>query len=148
MVAGEGDSADQLARLAGDLGVASSVEFSGAVRDTDALLQGASIFLATAPEEPFGLSVVEAMAHGLPVVAAAGGGHVETVGDVGLLFPRGDPAAAASALVELAHSRDRRLEVGRALRRRQHEQYSLARHVDRLEEIYREVLAERPVTRR
>ncbi len=40
-----------------------------------------AIFLAPAPAEPFGLAVVEAMAHGLPVVAAAGGAHPETVGD-------------------------------------------------------------------
>ena len=36
----------------------------------------------------FGLSVVEAMAHGLPVVAAEGAAHTETVGDDGMLFTR------------------------------------------------------------
>ena len=141
VVAGSGERAGDLVRLAGELGVAGSVEFAGRVRDTDVLLAGASIFLATAPGEPFGLSVVEAMAHGLPVVAAAGGGHLETVADAGVLFPPGDVGAAAAALTELAGSRQRRVEVGRALRRRQQELYSLDHHVDRLEEVYREVVS-------
>jgi glycosyltransferase involved in cell wall biosynthesis len=140
VVAGSGERAGDLVRLAGELGVAGNVEFVGRVRDTDRLLAGASIFLATAPGEPFGLSVVEAMAHGLPVVAAGGGAHVETVGDAGILFPPGDAAAAAAALRELAGSKDRRVETGAALRRRQQERFTLDRHVDRLEEVYREVV--------
>ena len=70
--------------------------FAGQVADTDGLLAGASVLLAPAPAEPFGLSVVEAMSHGLAVVAAAGGAHVETVADAGLLFPPGDADAAAA----------------------------------------------------
>ncbi len=72
------------------------MELVGHVAETDALLAGASILLAPAPREPFGLSVVEAMAHGLPVVAAGGGAHLETVGDDGLLFPRGDTGGSGS----------------------------------------------------
>jgi glycosyltransferase involved in cell wall biosynthesis len=144
VVAGAGELAGGLARLGNELGVSDSVEFVGRVRDTDALLDGASVLLATAPEEPFGLSVVEAMAHGLPVVAAAGGGHLETVADAGVLFPPGDVGAAATALLDLAASQERRLAMGRVLRRRQQQLYSLDRHVDRLVEVYREVVAESP----
>ena len=61
--------------LADALGVADSVDFVGQVADTDRLLGESSVVLAPAPEEPFGLSVVEAMAHGVPVVAADGGAH-------------------------------------------------------------------------
>jgi glycosyltransferase involved in cell wall biosynthesis len=143
VVAGSGELAGSLVRLAGDLGVSDSVEFVGRVRDTDSLLAGSSILLATAPGEPFGLSVVEAMAHGLPVVAAAGGGHLETVAESGILFPPGDTGAAATGLAQLAGSERRRAEMGRVLRRRQQELYSLELHVDRLEGLYREVVAAR-----
>ena len=78
--------------LADELGVADSVDFVGQIADTDRLLGESSILLATPPAEPFGFSVVEAMAHGVPVVAAAGGAHVETMGDAGMLFPPGDAA--------------------------------------------------------
>ncbi len=144
VLAGEGALRADLVDLAGHLGIADSVEFVGAVADTDGLLERSSILLAPAPGEPFGLSVVEAMAHGVPVVAARGGAHVETVGDDGILFAPGDVSAAARALVELATDRTRRLEVGAALRLRQRHQFSLVGHVDRLERLYRDVIAGGP----
>ena len=129
-----------LAQLAHDLGIGDSVEFLGQVTATDDLLAGASILLAPAPEEPFGLSVVEAMAHGIPVVAARGGGHLETVADSGVLFTADDPKAAGEALAALGASRAMRLRMGHDLRLRQQEMYGLSTHVDRLEDLYHDVV--------
>ncbi len=140
-VAGEGRRRHELEGLARDLGVAGTVDFLGAVADTDALLQRSSVLLAPAPAEPFGLSVVEAMANGLPVVAAAGGGHLETVGDDGVLFAPGDAEAAAGHLRELAADPSARRRAGARLRRRQQERFGLGRHLDELEAVYREVVA-------
>jgi glycosyltransferase involved in cell wall biosynthesis len=139
-VAGEGGLRSSLSALVRQLDIEDSVEFLGQVSDTDELLTGTSILLAPAPGEPFGLSVVEAMAHGVPVVAAGGGAHRETLGDVGALFPPGDPRAAAVALIELTDLATRR-QMGGALRQRQQEDYLLSDHVDRLENLYYEVLA-------
>jgi glycosyltransferase involved in cell wall biosynthesis len=148
IVAGAGDRKDSLTALALELGVADSVEFVGLVADTDKLLGGTSVVLATAPAEPFGLSVVEAMSHGVPVVAADGGAHTETMGDDGVLFPVGDVSAAATELVGLAHDPVRRRQVGGALRDRQQRLFSLEQHLDGLELIYREVVEERGRRRR
>jgi glycosyltransferase involved in cell wall biosynthesis len=142
VIAGDGERRPSLSRLVDELGVAGSVEFVGQVTATDDLLDQASIFLAPAPEEPFGLSVVEAMAHGVPVVAAKGGAHLETVGDAGVLFAAGDPAEAASALVTLSRDRSLRVRMGADLRHRQQEEFSLATHTDRLEDLYRQVVDE------
>jgi glycosyltransferase involved in cell wall biosynthesis len=139
MIAGDGGLRPSLARTAHALGVADSVEFLGNVADTDRLLAGASVLLAPAPAEPFGLSVVEAMAHGIPVVAARGGAHLETVGKDGILFPPDQADAAAEALVTLSDDRPLRARVGARLRERQQRMFSLARHVDRLEALYRQV---------
>jgi glycosyltransferase involved in cell wall biosynthesis len=139
VVAGQGELRQSLHRLVGELGITRSVDLVGPVTDTDALLDGTSVLLAPAPLEPFGLSVVEAMAHGVPVVAAAGGAHLETVGQDGLLFPPGDPQAAATALVRLGDDPPLRRAVGEALRRRQQDRFTLIGHVDRLEALYREV---------
>jgi glycosyltransferase involved in cell wall biosynthesis len=141
LVAGQGELRGPLVQLALDLGVADSVEFLGYVADTGKLLSEASIVLAPGHRDGFGLSVVEAMAHGVPVVAARAGGHLETLADDGLLFPPGDPAAAAQELVRLAQDASLRRTTGAALRRRQQRLFSLPRHVDRLEEVYRQVIA-------
>jgi glycosyltransferase involved in cell wall biosynthesis len=97
-VAGRGEERPALEARTDELGVSDSVEFVGFVDDPAALRQESSVFLATARAEPFGLSVVEAMAQGLPVVASDSGAHRETVADAGALFPPGDPAACAAAL--------------------------------------------------
>ncbi len=138
-IAGVGRAQPQLASLAADLGVVSSVDFLGAVDDTAGLLSESAVLLAPAPAEPFGLAVVEAMAHGLPVVAAAGGAHLETLGDDALLFPPEDAATAAGLLRELAHDAGRRRRIGERLRQRQRELFSLAHHLDELEALYRSV---------
>ncbi len=142
VVGGTGVLRPDLEALVDRLGCTDSVEFAGQVADTDGLLAGASVFLAPAPAEPFGLSVAEAMSHGVPVVAAAGGAHRETVAGVGLLFPPGDADAAAAELRRLAEDSDLRSSVGRALRARQQERYSLELHLDRLETLYASVVAD------
>jgi len=86
--------------------------------------------------------VVEAMSHGLAVVAAGGGAHVETVGETGLLFPPGDIDAAAAALRRLVDNPELLRSIGHALRYRQQERFSLAMHLDRLEALYRSVIAD------
>lgn len=140
MVAGEGELANSLHSLAAELGVAKSVSFLGWTADTESLLESSSIFLAPPPAEPFGLAVAEAMAHGVPVVAADGGAHPETVGSDGFLFPPGDVAAASERLVALADDPDLRRSEGERLRLRQRELFSLDRHVDALEELYLSVI--------
>jgi glycosyltransferase involved in cell wall biosynthesis len=140
-IAGAGDLRSSLMALAVDLDVAATVDFIGQVADTDQLLSGSSVLLATAPAEPFGLSVVEAMAHGIPVVAAKGGAHIETVGDDGLLFAPGDADAAAQVLETLGKDIALRRQVGTRLRSRQQQLFALPDHLDRLELLYREVIA-------
>jgi glycosyltransferase involved in cell wall biosynthesis len=109
------------------------VTFTGWTDDVAAELQHAGILLATAPAEPLGLAVLEAMAAGVPVVACASGGHLETVGLLAdaPLFPPGDAAAAAAALRSLLadSTRGRMSAAGRRLAA---EHFTIEEHVDRL----------------
>jgi glycosyltransferase involved in cell wall biosynthesis len=139
-IAGSGRLESELRRLTGELGISRSVEFIGRVTKTDSLFASTSIVLAPAPAEPFGLAVVEAMAHGIPVVAAAGGAHLETVRSDGCLFTPGDFHTASAALTRLATDARERRELGVALRERQQALFSLDRHVDALEQLYASVL--------
>lgn len=146
VVAGQGDEAEALRRQAAELGVAASVDFVGAVPDLHRLRADSSAFLATAPAEPFGLSVAESMASGLPVVAAAGGAHLETVGAAtpGMVFPAGDAAAAALLLCRLTTDEPHRDEIGRRQRAFATAELGLEKHIDCLEGLYRDVVGSAP----
>jgi glycosyltransferase involved in cell wall biosynthesis len=145
-IAGDGGERASLERRARDLGL-EGVSFLGHRRDVDRLRSEASIVLATPSSEPFGLTVAEAMAAGVPVVAARGGGHLETVGAArpDLLYPPGDADECAALLRRLADDPDLRDRAGADLRAFAAEHLSLERHVDRLEEVYASVTA--PATR-
>ena len=134
-VAGRGSQSDVVSALASELGV--RVELLGFVSDARALLAVCGLLLAPAPAEPFGLTVVEAMASGTPVVASAGGAHAETVGRDGMLFPASDVQACADLLRRAAEDVESRVRCGRALRARQERHFGLDRHVQALATAYR-----------
>jgi hypothetical protein len=137
-IAGEGSQRGTLEREVGSMKLR-GVHFFGQRHDVDDLRRRAGLYLATAPTEPFGLAVAEAMAAGLPVVGAAGGGHLETIGAAApeLLFPPGDVYACGRLLRDLAHDLARRRHLGAELRAFQQAALSLDAHVDQLVEIYR-----------
>ena len=135
-VAGRGAEAAALQERARALGIGTSVDFLGFVADTGPLLHEAAIFLATAPAEPFGLALVEAMARAVPVVAAGGGAHLETVGTAGELFEPGNAGACAAALTTLARDEQLRRRRGADAQARQRSEVSVPRHVDRLVQFY------------
>jgi glycosyltransferase involved in cell wall biosynthesis len=139
--AGRGSQESTLRSRARDLGLDDSVHFLGFVDDLDSELDQCRIFLATALAEPFGLSVVEAMAKGIPVVASAAGAHRETVGLVApeLLFEPGDSDACAALLRRVAEE-SAGSEWGTRLRACQQAEFSLERHVHQLLALYDRVL--------
>lgn len=140
-IAGDGVERPHLTALADRLGLGGSVRFLGARPDADALMSRAAVLLAPRPDEPYGLSVVEAMAHATPVVAARGGGHDETVGTVpgAVLVDPGDPAAAGAALAALALDPARRADYGTRLQDAQRTRFDLAAHADQVAAVYRTV---------
>lgn len=95
--------------------------------------------------EAFGLVVVEAMAAGVPVVAAGHGAFVELVEDgvTGLLHRPGEPASLASCIRRIAGESDRNREMGQAARRSYEKGFSPAVGLERLVEGYRTAIAGR-----
>ncbi len=137
-IAGDGSERVALQRAIERLDHDYAIQLLGHRDDLSSLRDRAGIFLATAPREPFGLSVAESMAMGIPVVAARGGGHLETVGQATpqFVYPPGDVAACASLLRRLADDVELRRTTGAAVRRFQRESLNIETHVDRLVEIY------------
>jgi L-malate glycosyltransferase len=91
------------------LGVDKDVHFLGKIDAVAPLLAGADLFLLPSQSESFGLSALEALASGTPVVGSRAGGLVEVVkeGVTGALRDIGDVDAMATASVEILSDRER-----------------------------------------
>ena len=143
LIAGEGAERPMLESTAATLGVADDVTFLGFRSDIQNLMDAAGLLLATAQFEHFGLTVLEAMASGLPVVASEAGGHRETLSglDPRALFPVDDVAGAARSLRELADDADGRRRLGTAERQRQQSEFSLDAQQASTEAVYLRAIA-------
>jgi glycosyltransferase involved in cell wall biosynthesis len=135
--------AQQLVRLATQLGVADRVRLHGAVTrdEMPALLRSADVVACTPWYEPFGIVPLEAMACGVPVVATAVGGMRDTVVDdvTGRLVPPKDPAALGEAIASLLRDRGRRKALGEAGRERARSRYTWDRVAADTERAYEKV---------
>ncbi|MEV6371703.1 glycosyltransferase [Micromonospora musae] len=118
------------------------VRVLGSRADVPDLLAAADLFVFPTLHENLSNALLEAMAHGLPVVASAVGGNVEVLrDDAGVLVPAGDPQALADALAPLLADPTARVDLGARARRRVGERYSLDRMLDALDGAYRRILA-------
>ena len=141
-VAGDGSLRSELERLTRTLRIVSVVDFLGHRSDVHELMKAAGMLLATRPDEAFGLSVVEAMARGLPIVASRSGAHLETVGSTpgAALFTAGDAADAARLLGDLAGDEKRRDSYGALLQDIQRRNFTVGQQARNTDAIYRSVL--------
>ena len=104
-------------------------------------LQAADAGLYTSEIESFGLSILETMFFGKPVLAFRIGGIPEVVGDTGLLHKFGDVESMAAELDRLIESSERARELGEAGRKRALAEFTAEKAVPRYEAIYRRVLS-------
>lgn len=141
VVAGAGSRRAELEQQARDA-AAGAVRFLGHVGDVDALMADAAVLVAPTPSEGLGLSVLEALSHGLPVVAAGAGGYAETLAGLApdALFPPGDAAAAGAQLRRLALDDDARAAYAEAGLARVRERFTVEQQVQATDRVYREVV--------
>jgi glycosyltransferase involved in cell wall biosynthesis len=137
----------RLRAVAAELGVADRLVFTGSVgrADVPAWIRSADVVLAVPWYEPFGITPLEAMACGRPVVATAVGGLQDSVADgvTGDLVPPRDPARLGEVLAALLADDPRRAAYGAAGVRRARARYRWARVAADTEAVYRQVLSTR-----
>lgn len=145
VIVGEGELRSALEAEARALGIFESgrVLFTGFRRDIYDFFGAFDIFAMSSSEEGLGTSVLDAMAHGLPVVATNAGGLPEMVdpGRGGLLSPAREPAAFAQNLATLVKNAALRKKFG-AYNKRRVVAFGSAATCDATLAIYRDVLSE------
>ncbi len=140
-VVGDGPSRPELEELRVTLGLERHVRFHGFQDSVASFLAQADFFVLSSVSEGIALTLLEAMAVGLPAVATDVGGNREVVvhGQTGYLVPPGSHPALADAMLAI-QSRTVLEGMGRAARQRVEDEFALSAVVARYEAIYRECL--------
>lgn len=138
---GDGPAMDELQAIRSGLMYSEDVLFTGYREDASEIVGGADVAVVPSVwEEAFGLSALEPMSHGVPVVASAVGGLPEVVdhGETGLLVPPSDERALARAISHLMANPDTREQMGRRGHDRARRCFSWPRLIDDIEEVLKE----------
>ena len=137
-IVGDGPERAALANLVNAHGMADAVHFAGYRRDVRALLPALDLYVNTSIHEGVSLTILEAMAASLPVVATDVGGNPEVVVHhrTGLLVPARNAAACADAIHALAMDAGQRISMGQAGRARVLESFSVDQMVRRYVQSY------------
>ncbi|MGD9753449.1 MAG: glycosyltransferase [Acidimicrobiia bacterium] len=145
LLVGEGEERASLERLAADLGIVERVQFIGDTPDVVPLLWAADVFVLASVSEGLPLSVIEAMACGLPVVTYDLPGLRDVVSDGvdGRLVPAGQRAAFVAALRSVVDDAAVHTAMGAAARRTAVDRFDAERMVLTVEAVY-DAVAPRP----
>jgi glycosyltransferase involved in cell wall biosynthesis len=137
-IAGDGPCMAALQRLRAELGLAATVRFLGQVQDVPALLERSGLFVLPSLSEGVSLTLLEAMASGVAVIATRVGGNAEVVedGTTGVLVQPRDPGALAATILRLRRDGARRRRLIDAARERVERVFDVRRMVADYEEEY------------
>lgn len=142
IIVGEGPQQSEITRLIQDLQLESNVKLLGLRQDVPRLLAAADCLLLTSVSEGIPLTIIEAMAAGLPVVATNVGGVAEVVVDqhTGYLHQAGDDGAIAASLQYLSEHPDHAQDLGHQGQHRAHERFSQQAMDQHYRELYYQML--------
>ncbi|MGH7769049.1 MAG: glycosyltransferase family 4 protein [Candidatus Binatia bacterium] len=142
-ILGDGPLKEHLMRRARELGIEDSVEFLAARPDPFPYYRSLHLFLNTSLHEGIPLTLLEAMACGLPVVAPRVGGIPEVIedGKQGLLVEQRTPADFARSCLEIVRSEGLRSAMGSSARERFADHFSSSRMASAYLDLYRESAA-------
>jgi glycosyltransferase involved in cell wall biosynthesis len=145
LLAGDGECRFPLEAQVRERALQGRVHFLGLRADVSEVLAAADVFVLASHTEGHPLSLMEAMAAGLPVVATAVGGVPEIVEDEkqGLLVEAHNCNGMAAAMVCLGQDPGKRLEMGRAAGRRAEEEFSATHMAQTYVQLYEHILATR-----
>lgn len=138
LLVGDGPLRGDLEAAISRFGLGRRVRFLGVRHDVPEILKAVDLFALTSLSEAASITLLEAMAAGLPVVLTDVGGNSEIVrqGREGLLAPRGDSPAIAAAMLRLLNDPAAALAMGKAGLERVRERYRLERTIAKYFSLY------------
>jgi len=141
-ILGSGELEGDLKTFAGQLGISNAVSFLGWSSDVAAFLARLDTFVLSSLSEGLPLTILEAMAAGLPVVATAVGGVPEIIrtADCGWLCPPGEPSLLADRMTSALEADDAAI-LGQRGRSAVRSQYSLETMTDHYQELFDRLLS-------
>lgn len=133
LVVGDGPLRSDLERLRAALGLCERVRFLGMRENVPEILRAADVFALTSKSEAASITLLEAMAARLPIVATAVGGTPEILRDnvEGMLVPRGNPREVARSLLILLDDPTTAAALGRAAAARVRQRFRLEQTIQR-----------------
>ncbi|GJQ60335.1 MAG: glycosyl transferase family 1 [Candidatus Scalindua sp.] len=145
LLVGNGSLKDSLIKLCMKLNIEKRVIFTGERIDTPEILSLIDVFVLPSIREGLGLSILEAMSHGKPIIATKVGGIPEIVTDGvnGILVPPCNPDALVSALETLLKNKEKREQMGFHGKRICNESFGSKAMVNKIELLYDELLSEK-----
>jgi len=145
LMVGDGSLRPSLEKLAGDLGIAERVTFTGERHDIPAILASLDISVLVSGSESLSNVVLESMATGLPVVANRVGGNPELIrpGETGDLVEPGNEEQLTTSLLRLVRNPSLRLSYGANGRAFARSQFHITQIATRYEQLYSSLLEEK-----
>jgi N-acetyl-alpha-D-glucosaminyl L-malate synthase BshA len=130
-----------------ELDLAHDVLFLGKQNELVPLLSASDLFLIPSQSESFGLSALEAMSCGLPVIASSVGGLPELIlhGETGYIAEIGDIERMAKYAIDLLTNDTKYNAFSEAARKRAVDEFRAEKIIDQYEQYYKQVLLEKPV---
>jgi len=143
VIGGEGSQQSELEALPADLGIENNVEFTGLLsrQEVREVMWKSNALVSSSHVETFGVTLIEAMSTGLPVIATNSGGPAEFINDqVGMLVPAGDEDALAHAMYETYTKRQAWSELAGSIHQYTADRFSEPVVAKQLLDVYRSVL--------
>lgn len=142
LIVGEGQEEQLLKSLVNELHLEVCIQFLPIVNRTNEILSLLDIFVMPSRQEGLGLSIMEAQASGLPVIASNVGGIPTLIEHnvTGILVSKESPEELADALIDLLKSQDKRHRLGQAGRAFIIQHYSSPKMIEKTYQFYQSLL--------
>ena len=138
LICGEGSEHETLKNTVSYLGLDNNVSFLGFQKDIPLFLSGVDIYVSPTLREGLSISILEAMAAGLPIVVSSIPPNMELIenGINGLVFPPQDPEALGEALIRFIESPELAESCGKAAKKKALEEFTIDRMFDETFQLY------------